>query len=103
LRSRPQLAKAVALNQRLHFAIYRAAKSPMLVEIIAGLWLKAGPIINLDLRESPDRLKSGGAVRFHARALAALRHGDSDGAREAVAADIKGASDFIIARGALRE
>jgi DNA-binding GntR family transcriptional regulator len=101
LKPRPNAAKAVAINQKLHFAIYRAAKSDMLVDVIAGLWLKMGPIINLDLRENPERLKSGGAMNFHGAALAAIRKKDGEAARQAITGDIQGAGEFIIARGRL--
>ncbi len=98
---RPDLAEAVRINKDLHFAIYAATGLPTLVEIIGGLWLKAGPILNLDLGANPDRLAAGAAVRFHAEALAAIRAGDGAAARAAIAADIRGAADFIIARGGL--
>jgi DNA-binding GntR family transcriptional regulator len=98
---RPDLAVAVRLNKDLHFAIYEATGLPTLAEIIGALWLKAGPVLNLDLGANPDRLATGGAVRFHADALAAIRAGDGPAARAAIAADIRGAADFIIARGGL--
>ena len=63
---RPDLPRAVALNKDFHFAVYDASGFPALVEIVGGLWLKIGPVINLDLRENPERLATGGAVRFHA-------------------------------------
>ncbi|WP_406857724.1 GntR family transcriptional regulator [Alsobacter sp. KACC 23698] len=97
----PDAGLSVGLNKDFHFAVYAAAASPLLVEIIRGLWLKAGPVLNLDLRASPERLREGGAVRFHADALAAIRRRDGDAARAAIAADITGAADFIISRGAL--
>ena len=40
---------AVAANKDLHFALYRAAGSDVLMELITMLWLKAGPIINFDI------------------------------------------------------
>jgi DNA-binding GntR family transcriptional regulator len=95
------LDRVAAVNQRLHFAIYRATKSPMLVEIISGLWLKAGPILNLDIRSSPERLRSGHAFRLHAEAVAAIARGDGEAARAAIAGDIRNASDYLIARKAL--
>ena len=103
LRSRrdPNLAVAVAANQAFHFAVYRAAASPQLLAIIERLWLRAGPIINLDLRENPERLKLGEAVRYHAEALAAILDGDGNLARAAIANDIAGASAFILSRGRL--
>ena len=102
-RAAPDPARAIALNRTVHFAIYEAAGLPMLQEMIGDLWLKAGPVLNLDLRSNPERLATGGAVRFHAAALAAIEAGDGPAARAAVEADIRGAAAFIIARGALRD
>jgi DNA-binding GntR family transcriptional regulator len=99
----PDLSAAVAANQAFHFAVYRAAGSPELLAIIERLWLRVGPVINLDLRENPERLTLGEAVRFHAAALAAIRVGEARKAREAIAGDIRGASNFILSRGRLPE
>src|SRR6266700_700630 len=44
LSSTPDLPRAVELNKTFHFAVYEAAHSPILVEIIRALWLKAGPV-----------------------------------------------------------
>jgi DNA-binding GntR family transcriptional regulator len=99
--SSPDLAWAVGLNKEFHFAVYAAAGSPLLSEIIRGLWLKAGPVINLDLRANPERLRERGAIRFHANVLAAIKARDGASARAGIAADIQGAADFIIARGGL--
>jgi DNA-binding GntR family transcriptional regulator len=97
----PDLPRAVEINKTFHFAVYTAARSPTLVEIIRALWLKAGPVINLDLRANPDRLASGGAVGKHAEILRAILGRDAAGARASVAADIEGAADFILSRGGL--
>jgi len=97
----PDLARAVAANQEFHFAIYRAAKSPELLAIIERLWLRVGPILNLDLRGSPERLKRGDAVKCHQSLLAALQAGDPEVARAALAADIRSAADFILSSGRL--
>lgn len=97
----PDLPRAVEANKRFHFAVYQAAKSPTLIGIIQALWLKVGPVINLDLRENPERIHTGGAVRFHAEVLQAIVKRDPDKARAALAADIQGASDFILSRGNL--
>lgn len=98
---RPDLPRAVELNKSFHFAIYEAAHSPILVEIIRALWLKAGPVINLDLRANPDRLGKGDAIRFHADVRNAVAAGNGDAARSGIAADISGAADFILSRGGL--
>ncbi len=100
---KPDLAAAVAHNQALHFAVYEAARPPQLAEMIRSLWLKAGPVINLDLRANPDRLKHTRAVIFHADLVDALIQSDSARARAAVEQDIQGAADFIVSQGHLPE
>lgn len=97
----PDLSQAVAANQEFHFAVYRAAKSPELLAIIERLWLRVGPILNFDLRASPERLKMGDAVRCHQALLASLKARASDDARAAVAADIRSAAEFILSSGRL--
>jgi DNA-binding GntR family transcriptional regulator len=97
----PDLPRAVELNKTFHFAVYEAAHSPILAEIIRALWLKSGPIINLDLRENPERLAQGGAIRFHADVRKAIASGDAEAARAGIAADISGAAEFILSRGRL--
>ncbi|MEI8145803.1 MAG: GntR family transcriptional regulator [Alphaproteobacteria bacterium] len=99
----PNLAEAVRLNKEFHFAVYRAAALPSLLEIIGGLWLKAGPVINLDLRANPERLATSRAIGFHADVLSTIKTGDAKGARAAVAADISGAAEFILSRGGLAD
>jgi DNA-binding GntR family transcriptional regulator len=101
--ARPDRARAVQRNRDLHFAIYDACGLPPLQEIIARLWLKAGPVINLDLRAHPERLLQGFALRRHAEALAAIEVRDSSAASAAIAADIREAAEFIMARGGLRD
>lgn len=98
-----QRASAVSANQAFHFAVYRAAGSAELLAIIERLWLRAGPVLNFDLRENPERLRFSGAVRYHAAILAAVRRSDPEAAREALAGDISGAAEFILSQGRLPE
>ncbi|UFN47441.1 GntR family transcriptional regulator [Roseomonas sp. OT10] len=100
-RPRPDRRRAVALNRDVHFRIYEACGLPPLRDIIAGLWLKIGPVLNLDLRQHPERLRQGTALRWHALALAGIEAGDGDAARAAIAADIADAAAFIVSRGGL--
>lgn len=92
---------AVGLNQAFHFALYRAAGLAEMLAIIERLWLRAGPVINLDLRGSPERLRFGGAAQHHAAALAAVKARDPGAARAAIAADIRGAADYILSQNRL--
>jgi len=97
----PDGAVALRLNKDLHFAVYKAAHMPNLLQIIDGLWLQVGPVINLDLRASGRRLKEVEAHKHHARLILALRDGDGAAARQALADDIRAAADFILATGDL--
>ena len=99
--AQPDAGRAVVLNRDFHFAVYESCGLPTLRGILAGLWLKAGPVINLDLRASPERLRRGAARHHHAQALAAIEAGDAAAASAAIAADIDDAARFIIARGVL--
>ncbi|GJD52433.1 HTH-type transcriptional regulator McbR [Methylobacterium crusticola] len=97
----PDLERAVRANKELHFAAYAAAGLPSLRAIIEGLWLRIGPVLNLDMRVSARRLAEGGAEAHHARLVAALRAGDATAARAALVADITGTAAFIEASGRL--
>jgi DNA-binding GntR family transcriptional regulator len=101
LSRKPDLPRAVELNKTFHFAVYDAAHSPILMEIIRALWLKAGPVINLDLRANPERLAKGDAIRFHANVRKAIAAGDEAAAQAGIAADISGAAEVILSRGGL--
>ena len=80
-RRSPDLGGAIRANRDLHFAVYRAARLPSLVAIIEGLWLCIGPILNLDIRSSPARLRMGAAEAAHGRLLVALEARDGSAAR----------------------
>lgn len=97
----PDSAGAVAANRDLHFALYEAAGMPSLIEMIERLWLKAGPILNLDMRDEPRRLRGGSAMQAHARLLEALRRQDAAAARAALEDDITAAAAHIEETGQL--
>lgn len=101
MRKTPDIDAAIVANANLHFAVYGAAGMPSLTAIIEGLWLRIGPVLNLDLRAGAARLSSGVAVRCHAALIAAVEQGDADGARAALCEDITNTAEFIIARGVL--
>ena len=102
-KSKPNLPRAVELNKTFHFAVYEASHSSILVEIIRALWLKAGPVINLDLRANPERLAKGDAIRFHADVRRAIAAKEQAAACAGVAADISGAAKVILSRGGLAD
>jgi DNA-binding GntR family transcriptional regulator len=99
----PDVRAAVRANRNLHFAVYAAAGLPTLVDLIAGLWLRIGPVLNLDMRSSPERLLCGGAEAHHARIVEGIARCDGALARRALGADIAAAAAFIEATGRLAE
>ena len=97
----PNAERAVRANQALHFAAYRAAGMPALMAIIERLWLRIGPVLNLDMRASPQRLQMGLAEACHAALLSAMETGSGAKARAALEKDIRTAAAFIRSRGIL--
>lgn len=93
--------KAVRVNLELHFCAYRASGMPGLVAIIEGLWLRIGPVLNLDMRESPERLLRGTAGGYHTQMVEAIAAGNGRAARAALKGDIATAARFILGRGVL--
>ncbi|MFG1345940.1 GntR family transcriptional regulator [Xanthobacter autotrophicus DSM 431] len=100
-KKKPDGAAAMRHNKNLHFALYRAAHMPTLMQMIEGLWLQIGPVLNLDFRAGPARVREGEAHVHHAALVAALRARDAEAARAALVADIWSAGDFILSRGIL--
>jgi DNA-binding GntR family transcriptional regulator len=99
----PDVRAAVRANRNLHFAVYAAAGLPTLVDMIAGLWLRIGPVLNLDMRGSPERLSGGSAEAHHARLVTAIARSDGALARRALGDDIAAAAAFIEATGRLAD
>lgn len=96
-KARPNRALLVKRNKDLHFAIYAAAGSPVLLSLIERLWLLVGPVVNYDLRQSTERLRKRPALDYHARMISALAKRDALAAREALVGDLVTAAQIIIA------
>jgi DNA-binding GntR family transcriptional regulator len=92
---RPRLALAVAANQAFHFAVYRAAGLPELMPIIEGLWLRIGPVLNLDLRSNLSRSRVATSAAHHGELLAAIVERNGGLARQALEEDISAAAIHI--------
>lgn len=100
-RRQPDAIAAVRANAAFHFSVYAAAGLPTLLPIIEGLWLRIGPVLNLDLRSSAARLVMGGAERRHAELLASVEARRPRAARAALTKDIGRAAAYIESRGVL--
>lgn len=84
--------RIAAHNQRFHFAIYRAAQNPVLLDLISNLWVRLGPVL---ARVTPDLIPGG--HDHHALALDAIREGRADIAAQAIDEDLSGAARSISA------
>ncbi len=82
------------LNYEFHFAIYRAARMPVLLDVIDGLWLQCGPVLNLLVAEAGYPHHTG---IYHKRTLKALAVGDGNAAAAAIAEDLSRAEWYLIA------
>ena len=98
---KPNESNLIALNKELHFAIYRQAQMPMLLEMIESLWLRIGPILNYDFRSNSLRVKEHVSATHHQSIVSALEKGDALAASQALAGDLQGAADFIVSAGVL--
>ncbi len=82
-------------NRHFHFAIYRAARAPLLLSLIEMMWLQSGPYLMIPIRRrTPDEVSAylaAGAVH-HRDLLDALAKRDSAAAETAVQADIRDAA-----------
>jgi DNA-binding GntR family transcriptional regulator len=77
-------------NHAFHFALYERAGADILLSMAGGLWLQVGPFMRVVF----GRVGADGLVADrHAEAIDALRAGDADGARRAVAADLSEGMD----------
>lgn len=81
----------IHVNYKFHFAIYRQAGSPLLLEIISRLWLRMTPQFHL--------LQSAGHYRVsnhqHRDLLRAISSYDTEAAVEALREDIDSAYEVI--------
>lgn len=94
----PDAKPSVRANKELHFLLYEAAGSAVLVEVIRALWLKAGPIINLDLEQDTRRRRTAVSRALHGQLVQAVEARDAQAAADAVEADIRSAAEFILSR-----
>lgn len=79
-------------NWAFHATIYRTARSPLLMSLIEGLWLRVGPFIRLAL---PGQAHLRHAMTCHWAAERALHSGDGKAARAAIERDIWDAANDL--------
>ncbi|MEJ8571419.1 GntR family transcriptional regulator [Microbaculum marinum] len=82
----------LSTNEAFHFAIYEAARAPILLRTIRMLWVQVGPTLNV-LFHDLDLVE--GLQDNHRAVLAAFSVRDPAAARQAIRNDILAAGDFI--------
>ncbi|WP_111520601.1 GntR family transcriptional regulator [Cupriavidus phytorum] len=97
----PDGADVIAANQAFHFAVYAAARMPILLQMIESQWLRIGPILNHDLRSGSRRVEERVAVKHHDKLVEALRKHDGAAACAALRGDIESAAAYIVSAGVL--
>jgi DNA-binding GntR family transcriptional regulator len=80
-------------NQRFHFAVYEAAGSPSLMQIIRSLWLQSGPCLRLAIEHYQDRRLTRN--HFHRAVIRALRARDPAAASAAIRQDLSRAFELL--------
>lgn len=85
---------AVRVNWQFHHAVYSAARMPELLALIEGIWLRNGPMLNL---QYPDAAPSYDGEHQHMAVMEGLRQRDPHQVRAAIQADtIEGGRSFVL-------
>ena len=76
---------------------------PTLMNMIEGLWLQVGPVLNLDMRSGSKRLTDAESARnHHQKILEAMMKKNIHAAKNALIADLTSAANFIVSLGKLK-
>jgi DNA-binding GntR family transcriptional regulator len=81
-----------ALNKRFHFTLYKAARSPILMDTIEHIWLRNGPFLRhyLHLFLKKDKKKASHiALVHHEQIVKSMKSGDLNGAIKALQDDLQ--------------
>lgn len=81
------------LNMKLHFSVYEAADSALLLSIIESLWLQIGPL----LTRIPLARAVKDAADPHHLLVRALEAGDAEAARAAIVKDLNESTERVMA------
>lgn len=79
-------------NWRFHSLIYQAAERPVLMAMIAGMWLRVGPLIRIAVT-APSHFDR--SMASHDDAMEAMRQGDAAALQAAIIRDIGDAADDL--------
>lgn len=84
---------AVRINWQFHHGVYTAAQMPELLSLIEGIWLRNGPMLNL---QYPDAAPTYDGDHQHLAVMEGLRRRDAAKVRKAIQDDtIEGGRRFV--------
>lgn len=83
--ARDNVKRFISLNHDMHFIIYSYAESPILLEMVSGLWARIGPYLSINLRDQD--LKR--TLDIHSSMIAAFTRKDPKGFNQALLSDMK--------------
>ena len=82
-------SQVMTSNRDFHFALYEITEMPQLLDIINGLWLRAGPyLMNAHKSLGDPRAFFRSGVKFHLRVIDACADKDPRRAARALSCDI---------------
>jgi DNA-binding GntR family transcriptional regulator len=76
-------------NFSFHLMLYRCSRSEVMLTVIEGLWLQAGPFLTAYLRQAGFKK----ANAHHGRIITAVKRGNGSAARKSIVADIQEAAE----------
>jgi DNA-binding GntR family transcriptional regulator len=94
-----ETAQILQKNRDFHFTLYEAGRCEILMPMIEGLWMQAGPFQAVSLSEQ----KRSWTATQHAAVLVALRGRDRDGVISAIQHDIGNAAELLMQIGVFDE
>jgi DNA-binding GntR family transcriptional regulator len=80
-------------NAELHRIVCHAARAPLILRILEGIWMRIGPVYALNSEESASVEIEG--VHPHDKLIEALRNHDSEAARDAVILDVRRSTHWL--------
>jgi DNA-binding GntR family transcriptional regulator len=81
------------ISEEFQYAVYRAARRPVLLDLIQSVWMRSGLVLSLLSKSRPK----GFSVETHREKLfAALKRRDANKARDATRAGIQATRDMLL-------
>jgi DNA-binding GntR family transcriptional regulator len=85
-------------NSKYHFAIYYYSNSPLLLDIINGLWARVGPYFIIHANDLEDLYHT---ISYHQKMFDGFVNRDKKKIAEAIREDLQNAARLIIPKLAL--